>query len=133
MTEALLLYLRQYTRNKIVFCADGIDGISFVNVGLVLSQIIQQSFGNPDAALKNMLASSLEKNCEIGHYLALDNVGILFEPELRLDIRSLIDSYSKNQCLIIRSEAEISNDMFYWQSKDDDVRVSLSGLSYIQL
>ena len=130
--QDIAYYLQQNTRNKIVFCRESIDGIHFINVGLELSQILDKNpdgIDEADTAYKQVLGQSQE-NSVIGMYLALENIGILFEPDLRLDVRSILDAYSKNQCLLIMTDAEIADDRFYFLRKGDGTEVDLQGLSY---
>lgn len=130
--QDIAYYLQQNTRNKIVFCREGIDGIRFINVGSELSQILGEKpddMVGADTAYKQVLGQSQE-NSLIGMYLALANIGILFEPDLRLDVRSILDAYSKNQCLIVKTNAEIADDRFYFLRKGDGTEVDLQGLSY---
>lgn len=130
--QDIAYYLQQNTRNKIVFCREGIDGIRFINVGSELSQILGENpddMVGADTAYKQVLGQSQE-NSLIGMYLALANIGILFEPDLRLDVRSILDAYSKNQCLIVKTNAEIADDRFYFLRKGDGTEVDLQGLSY---
>ena len=130
--QDIAYYLQQNTRNKIVFCREGIDGIRFINVGLELSQILGDNpddMDGADTAYKQVLGQSQE-NSEIGMYLALENIGILFEPDLRLDVRSILDAYSKNQCLIVKTDAEIADDRFYFLRKGDGTEIDLRGFSY---
>lgn len=125
-------YVRQNTRNRIVFCKTGIDGILYVNVGLFVAQLLQSGMSPLDACLQ-IFAHNIHEDDLIGRYIALQNVGILMEPELKIDLRNLLDTQSKNQCLIILSDAEISDDTLWWYSQNDDLGVSLKGLSYKQI
>ena len=128
-------YLQQGTRNKIVFCKDGIEGISFINVGTELAMLLGE---NPlevsgfETMYKQVLNRSNHKD-QIGTYLAIENIGILFEPELKLDLWSVLNHYSKNQCLVIKIDAAIENDTLYFIDSTDGVSVKLQGLSYIQI
>jgi hypothetical protein len=128
----ILNYLQQSTRNKIVFCRDYMDDIAFINVGRELSQLLgehPQEISGFETMYKQVLNAS-SYNDKIGLYLAIENIGILFEPELKLDLRSVINNYSKNQCLIIKTEAAIQNDTLYFLDETDTIHVNLQGLSY---
>lgn len=133
--QEILSYLQQETRNKIVFCKDGIDGISFIDVGLDLAELIKESAddGDRNAMLYKQVLDKTSSNDVIGNYLAIENIGILFESELRLDVRNIIDSYSKNQCLIVKAEGVIKDDVFYFVKPEDGVKVSLEELSHYQI
>ena len=118
----------QNTRNKLVFCDHSIDELHFVDVGFELSLRLSKSSYDNDSALADVLVLSLSnvlgqssRHDKIGTYLAIRNIGILFEPELKLNIRDILDSYSKNQCLIIQAEAELLE------------RIDLQGLSYLNI
>lgn len=122
------------SRNRIVFCLDIIEGLEFHNVGFELADILKSNstkYQNFSSILSIFNSSCY--NDLIGRYLAIDNIGILFEPELKLDVRSIIESYSKNQCLIIRTDAKIKDDKLFFLSQEDGIEVSLSGLTYKQI
>ena len=120
----------QNTRNKLVFCDHSIDELHFVDVGFELSLRLSQSSLDDDSALADVLGQSSYHD-KIGSYLAISNIGILFEPELKFNIRNIIDSYSKNHVLIIQSEAEIYDGIFYFLKHTDKCSVNLQGLTYL--
>lgn len=130
--QDIMKYVSLDTRNKIVFCKDIIDGIDFLNVGHELSASLCDNVHDNMDALRSLLTTGSNQHSIIGQYLALDNIGILFEPELKFDIRNLLDTYSKNQCLIIKSDAELSSDSIYWLKPSDGIHVNLAGLSYFR-
>jgi hypothetical protein len=113
-------YIAQNTRNKIVFCRDCIDGLEFINVGYELSKLLSKNSYNYEEAVRAILYKTYHDET-IGNYLALSNIAILFEPELKINVSDILDTYSKNQCLIIQTDMEITN----W--------VNLNGLSYKQI
>ena len=110
----------QNTRNKLVFCDHSIDELHFVDVGYELSLRLSKSSFDNDSALAAVLGQS-SRHDKIGPYLAITNIGILFEPELKLNIRDILDSYSKNQCLIVQAEADLLE------------RINLQGLSHLTI
>ena len=77
------------------------------------------------------LFSEIKADAIIGKYLALENIGILFEPELMLDLRSLIESSSINKCLFIKSDGVIENDCYYPFPATTNYKVNLKGLSFV--
>lgn len=99
------IYVQQNTRNKIVFCTNSIDDIDFVDAGYRLAMAIQS--GEDATSAVSMLFGSSVQHPTIGNYLALKNIGILFEPELKLNLRDILLSYSKNQCLIIQADSDL--------------------------
>ena len=113
-------YISQNTRNKIVICRDYIDDLQFINVGYDLSKLLSKNSHNYEEAVSVIIDKTYHDET-IGNYLALSNIAILFEPELKINVSDILDTYSKNQCLIIQTDMEITN----W--------VNLNGLSYKQI
>lgn len=125
-------YLQQNTRNKIVFCREHIEGLKFIDIGHELSLIIGIPNGlicGYETAYKQIFNQGFYDDT-LGPYLAIENIGILFEPEMRLDLRSVIDTYSRDICLIIKSDAIIQNNILHFLSPGDDAKIDLQGLSY---
>lgn len=134
-TKDINAFLQQNTRNKIVFCKDYIEGIEFINVGTELAMLLgecPEEITSNETMYKQVL-NKTQHSDSIGKYLAIENIGILLEPELKLDLRSILSNYSKNQCLIIKTKAKIENDRLYYLDNTDNVIVSLLGLSFIQI
>lgn len=131
-TNEIVKYVKQNSRNKIVFCHEDIDGIRFVNVGFILSQLLNDegNFENGYQLLSNSILNRTQYNEFIGNYIAIENIGILFEPELKLDLYNVLEYFSHNQCFIIKSEAEIRDDKYYFLIREDLATITLSGLSY---
>lgn len=133
--QDITTYLMQGTRNKIVFCKEDVEGIDFINVGKELSMLLGDNpleISGFETMYRQVLNRSNHSN-QIGTYLAIENIGILFEPELKLDLRSVISNYSKNQCLIIKTDSSIENDKLYFIHTNDGLCVNLQGLSYKQI
>lgn len=112
-------YIAQTTRNKIVICRDSIGGLEFINVGYELSKLLSKNSYNYEEAVSAIFDNTFHDDT-IGNYLALTNIAILFEPELKINVSDILDAYSKNQCLIIQSDIDIHqwtnlNDLSYKQ------------------
>lgn len=113
-------YIAQTTRNKIVICRNSIDGLEFINVGYDLSKLLSKNSYNNEEAVSAILDNTFHNEI-IGNYLALTNIAILFEPELKINVSDILDAYSRNQCLIIQTDQDILQ------------RTNLNGLSYKQI
>ncbi len=128
-------YIKQGNRNKIVICHESIEGLSFFNVGYAFAKALKGASRSVNGY--NMLCSIIEKSyCfdnQLGKYLALDNINILFEPDLRLDFHSFLDSCSRNQCLIVKTEMQVIDGNLCYDGNLDGLSVSLKGLSYLTL
>lgn len=105
LKQEVATYAKQDLRNKIVFSKQRIEGLQYLNVGLAFAGKLR---GNslPSLAIQQLFSDAVKADENIGRYLAIFNIDILFEPELKLDVGNLFDSYSKNQCLIIQADSE---------------------------
>ena len=137
--QQLMEYLSQTTRNRLVFCHEHIEDLSFVNVGRSLAEALsKENLKSPLVAyaaedfLSEILSTS-NYDVSIGQYIALENIGILFEPELGFNLRSAFDNASINKTLIICSNGFIQNDTFYFLKENDESRINLQGLSYLEI
>ena len=137
--EKISQYIAHTTRNRIVFCREEIPGLTFVNVGKELSEALaNDDLKSPmisyaaDDALTNLLSRRYTEDT-IGSYLALNNIGILFEQELGFNVRKTIESESINRTLIICSLGDILNNKYYFYTKSDGVSIDLNGLPFLVL
>ena len=50
---------------------------------------------------------------DVGDYVAIRNIGILFEPALHINLHAKVDSWSRTRVLIIYHEGTIHNHVFF--------------------
>ena len=105
LKQEVATYVKQDLRNKIVFSKQFIEGLQYLNVGLTLAKMLRDN-SLPSLAIPQLLSSAEKEDESVGRYLAIFNIDILFEPELKLYVVNLFDSYSKNQCLVIQADSE---------------------------
>ena len=131
--EKIKQFISQVSRNKIIFCHEPITHLHFVDVGKELSSAIKE-LEEPSgfsSACKQIFEQTFQDEV-IGAYLAVTNWSILFEPELRLDLRSIIESFSINKCLILQSDSTIKKDR-YLLMDDERFALNLQGLSFVEI
>ena len=137
--EQIAQYRQQATRNRLVFCHEPVEGLIFLNLGKVLATALRSE--NLRSAMiaytaEDTLAEILstpQNDSRIGDYVALYNIGILFEPALELNLKSTLDNASTNKTIIIRSDGVIQSDKFYFLQPGDGTLIDLKGLSYIEI
>ena len=105
LKQEVVTYVKQDLRNKIVFSKQCIEGLHYLNVGLTLATMLRDN-SLPSLAIQQLFSDAVKADQNIGRYLAVSNIDILFEPDLKLDVGNLFDSYSKNQCLVIQADSE---------------------------
>ena len=105
LKQEVATYVKQDLRNKIVFSKQCIEGLQYLNVGLTFAKMLRDN-SLPSLAIQQLFSDAVKADQNIGRYLAIFNIDILFEPELKLDVGNLFDSYSKNHCLVIQADSE---------------------------
>ena len=64
--------------------------------------------------LKSIISSNIHHDEEIGEFIAIKNIGILFEPELNLSVEALFNSWSQNTLLIVDiANGKVDNKRFF--------------------
>ena len=131
--EKIKQYISQVSRNKIIFCHEPITHLHYVDVGKELSSAIkeQEEPSGYSSVCKRIFEQTYNDEV-IGSYLALSNWIILFEPDLKLDLRSIVESFSINKCLILLSNGSIKENR-YLLMDDPRFALNLQGLSFIEI
>ena len=130
-------YLKSQSRNKIVFYKQDVLGIEAIDVGKKLSQEIRSIASDAKIGMKSLIimdelfTSSFSNNSEYGKYLAIHNLGILFEPELKTDFVQLLDKYSSSNTLFVKWEVEIEDGTLYYLTKEKGQKIDIKNLSHI--
>lgn len=132
-------YLHSQSRNKIVVFKKLLPEVVPVNVGISLAHAILPIMGDKRFALKaksvieNIFNAALISHNVYGKILALTNIGILLEPELKLDILSLFENFSRDNTLFLEWEGEIIDGSLYFLSKENGIKIDIHKLSYIAI
>ena len=126
-----------HSKNKIVISKNEISNIRFLDVGKELSLRINSILSDSKIGLKSRLiieelfSSSITNDSAYGKYLAIQNVGILFEPELKTDFIQILDKYSSSNTLFVKWEGEIENGNLYFLTKEKGLKIDIKNLSNI--
>lgn len=136
--KILKQYIPTGTRHKLLFTSHHAEGMNFVDVGALLARAIESSLSNrhlsfvAEEELEKIIKANVCHSSEIGDYIAICNIGILFEPALRLDLHAKFSIWSKAYVLIVDSaEGTIQKDIFYLAGDtDSSYRINLSDISY---
>ena len=132
-------YLSFQSRNKLVIQKHNLDIVETINVGSLGAEAISNFLDDKKLSLKvtNIIEENFEvskvKHQDLGRILAIKNLGILFEPELKIDFLSLIDKYSRTNALFIQWEGEIENNTLYFLSKQKGQKINIKNLSHIAI
>lgn len=130
LREEIVSYSKGNARNKIVFSKMCIDGLDYIDIGYEISSILSgnsESFSGKETVYEQVMGVSFF-NETIGRYLAIKNIGILFEPDLHINLHTILDIYSKGQVLIISDNFSVKNNIFRYYDRGDfsiDLKVFL--------
>lgn len=125
------------SRNKLIITTSLSNLVKSVDVGALFSTKIQSLIDDSRLSLKavmileELFETNINQSDKFGRYLALHNLGILFEPELKIDFLSLIDKYSRNNALFIHWEGEIENEILFFLSNQKGQKINIKNLSHI--
>lgn len=137
MRDSLSIYLESQSRNKIVFFKYDMPGIKPLDVGKKLSIEIKSIASDDKVGMKSLIimeelfSSSFSNNAEYGKYLAIQNVGILFEHKLKTDFSQILDKYSSSNTLFVKWEGEIEDGILYFLTKEKGKKIDIKNLSHI--
>ena len=132
------IYNKQDARDHLVFIRKPIEGLETVDVGRLLSewlrhqdlssQFLQMEVNDQ---LDEILSQEYERD-DIGDYLVITNIGILFEPALQVNTRALLERHSDRKLIIVLSDGVVDKEgcKYYFLSPSDNYSIDLSGLSY---
>ena len=135
----LLSFLKTQSRNKIVFYRNSINDVPEIDLGTELSQVL---FNLNDLTklpmkvsleLENMLNTATIDHEIYGRTLAISNLGILFEPELKVDINNILEKYYNTNVLFVKWEGAIDNENLYFLSKEKGIKININKLSHIAI
>ena len=139
LSKKISHYLTSESRNKIIIHKDPIPEFSSLNIGEELSAKLKSIIGSKHFALKakqileNILNHAIINDKQYGKMLFIYNLGVLFEPELKIDFLALIDKYSKGVTLFIKWDGEVEENKLYFLSKENGITINIENLSHIRI
>ena len=143
MPPQIVKYINSHPRTKIVFVKDFslLNDFVLIDLGKELSKfILAVRKSNLLSALvldklNEIIGCNTESNDEIGEYIALKNTNILFEPELKIDIRSVLEQWGKSQTILfeLNRNAVKEQSRFYLERYNYNFYFDMEGLSYLEI
>lgn len=136
--DKIISYLNSPSRNKIIIHRDQIEDIIPVNVGRELSNRLAGITEKNNLSfiakqeVDELFHSSAFEHHNFGRILSITNLGILFEPELKINFNYILSKYSSDNLLLIQWPGEVEQNNLYFLSTDG-IQISIENLSYINL
>jgi hypothetical protein len=120
MLSELSQFSRSASRNHIAFVKGNVENLDYVDLGYELSLKIEDILTDRRLSmkaqdyLKSIIMSNIHKDNDLGEYIAIKNIGILFEPELNFSLEALFNSWSQNTLLIVDiAKGKVDNKRFF--------------------
>ena len=116
-------------------------GLEYVDVGYEVSIFIEDIINDRRLSMRTqdklnaLLRTHICKSEDFGNYLALKNIGILFEPLLNIDLEVILNRWSQNIVLFLDIGRGIitNNCLYLTQGCSNDYSVSLEGFNHIEI
>lgn len=113
------------------------DGYTYLNIGRELSTALQSEntvspFLSVKAydTLRQILDQAIKQDCYGHNYIAITNFAILFEPSLRINMRTIVEDYSRRFIFILHIENAVVDNMTYYPFPGDQTyKLDLIGIS----
>lgn len=138
MENLIVNYLKSNSRNKIVIHRNQIDNINTIDIGVELSKLIKELTTDNRFTLKSkakldeLINLSIYNHHQFGDIISIKNLGILFEPGLKIDFLSFIDNISKSNCLFIKWDGEVDEENLYFLTRSKGIKINIKNLSNLQ-
>ena len=141
MLSELCQFSRSASRNHIVFVTGTVESLEYVDLGYELSSKIEDILTDRRLSmkaqdyLKSIIMSNIHKDNDLGEYIAIKNIGILFEPELNFSLEALFNSWSQNTLLIVNiANGKVDNKRFLLEDGCPiQYSVNLKDFNYIMI
>lgn len=112
-----------------------------VNIGREMASVISgldrnDSFGLSflvEEAFRRAIKKNTFSDEKYGNVVVMENVGILFEPELGLNFTELLKSISKNTLVVLLWPGEIDWERLYFLSRNSNIFINQSDINYFVL
>lgn len=112
-----------------------------VNIGREMASVISgldrnDSFGFGflvEEAFRRAIKKNTFSDEKYGNVVVMENVGILFEPELGLNFTELLKSISKNTLVVLLWPGEMDWERLYFLNRNSNVFINQSDINYFIL
>ena len=141
MLSKLCQFSRSASRNHIAFVKGNVENLDYVDLGYELSLKIEDILTDRRLSmkaqdyLKSIIMSNIHEDNDLGEYIAIKNIGILFEPELNFSLEALFNSWSQNTLLIVDiANGKVDNKRFFLEDGCPiQYSVDLKDFNYIMI
>jgi hypothetical protein len=126
-------FLNSNPKNRLVFTKSNKGSI---DIGKELGSFIKPHIEDKRLSMKTkdfideLFKSNIKSSNDIGKFIPIKNLGILFEPELKINFEYFLNTYSSESTLIIEWKGEITTNHLFFLSKEKGLKADLKNLTY---
>lgn len=130
-------FLNTHPRNRLIIVKEDIVDVTYVDIGNLLSERLRGTVEEknlPFIAVKildEIVDLNIKYSDDLGNYVAIKNIGILLEKELKMDLKTILEKHSRDITLFVKWDGAIEGNKLYFLSKEKGVEINLKGLSNI--
>ena len=137
MTKAIHEFIGSGSRHKLIVCSTELDGLIYTDIGKSLSlKIKSESTASKisliaQSELEKIMNDSKREHSDLGAYIAMKNLGILLEPDLKLDIPAFFSRFSATNPLFIQWNGAMKRNKLHFLTEENGVTINLDNISHI--
>ncbi len=137
MNINLKTYLTNKPKYKLAFDLSSSLDVESVDAGVYLAYALQSKVQRKNLnmyasdAIRKMIREHTHEHPQYGQYVALSNIGILFEPALAFNLETIVEQTAKYVLLIIQGKGSVVNEQFFFLSPTHNLSINLKNLNYI--
>jgi len=135
--DKINIFLQSQPRNRLVISKQIIEKLDYYNIGNIVCDGLKDA---PEAQLSTDVSeiignvfSTPKQHPIYGPYVALTNIGVLFEPALRLNLSILFNDKSRESLLLIAAPYVIQDGNYYFFNSSSKCKINLKGITYIEI
>lgn len=128
----LIQHIATLSLPRLIITNSKLDDVNYVDIGLLLSKSIESFLNSKRLSLEandiieKIIKENISFDKRIGEYIAMCNIGILFEPALHLDLHAKFMTWSKICTLIIDASEGIMLDKTFYLSNNSKKDYSIN-------
>lgn|GEM_PF-1074169 len=133
-------FISTYPRHRLVIVVDNkeVEDLMFFDIGLLLAQEIKKMDKKKVVfALEQILERIINErkllNNDFGEYIAIQNIGLLFEAELKFNFQKFIENISQNLTFLLKWDGAVDNKILHFINKKNNHKIDLKNVSHIIL
>lgn len=135
--EILNNFLKIESRNKVIIHNKLFNNVKYLDIGLCLSEFLVDKLTDKNIGMisKEFIDNLISEYCFVhptfGKIIALKNIGILLEENLKLNFVNFLELHSKSLPLFIEWKGEYNNKKLYFLKLSSGLKFDISQINHL--